>query len=258
MNQLVCKLLNHRFVFEELVKRDFKTKYKRSILGIGWSVLAPLLHLLVMQLIFGTFFGKSVAHYTIYIFAGNICYSFYSEATSGGMSALLSNADIFSKINVPKYLFLLSKNVSAIISFCIMICIFFIFCLMDGLMPTWKYILLIYPVLCLIVLNIGIGMILSALFIFFRDIGYLYDIFKMLLMYTSAIFYSVDAFSPDVQWVFLVNPLHVIIKYFRLIVINNSIPSVEYHILMAVYALLALAIGSYIYKTRNHKFLYYV
>ena len=185
---MIKKLMQHRFLFEELVKRDFKKKYKRTVLGIAWSVLAPLMQLLVMALVFTQFFGRNTPHYVIYIFCGNLLFSFCSDATKGGMATIMGNAGIFSKINVPKYLFLFSRNVQAVINFAIILVVFFIFVALDGLPFTWKFILLIYPIVGLLFFNLGVGMILSAFFVFFRDTQYLYDIFIQLLLYMSAIF----------------------------------------------------------------------
>jgi len=152
----------------------------------------------------------------------------------------------------------LTKNVSAIINFAITLVIFFLFVAIDGIAFSWRFFMIIYPIICLILFNIGIGLILSALFVFFRDTQYLYDIFTLLLMYLSAIFYSVDAYAPNIQRLFLLNPLYCFIKYIRVIVIDGNIPSVAFHLLLLAYALAALAIGGWIYKRQNHKFLYYV
>lgn len=252
------KIKKHQFLFEELVKRDFKQKYKRTVLGMWWSVLSPLLTLLVMRLVFTQFFGRNMPHYTTYLFAGNLMFSYYREATTGGMNALMANKHIFTKINVPKYIFLLTKNVSAVINFGLTLLVFFLFAAIDGVAFSWKFITILYPILCLMVFNIGVGLILSALFVFFRDISYLYDVFTMLLMYMSAIFYTVDSYSPAIQRVFLLNPVYCAIKYVRTVVLNGSIPSVQFHLLLLLYALAALAVGGLIYKKKNHEFLYYV
>ena len=248
----------HQFLLEELIKRDFKKKYKRSVLGMGWSVLSPLLMLLVMRLVFTQIFGRGIEHYTTYLFCGNLVFAFFNESTTQGMSSLMSNTAIFSKVNVPKYLFLLSKNMQTLLNFAITLVVFFVFCIIDSITFTWHFILLLYPILCLEIFNIGLGMILSALYIFFRDIQYLWTIFVQLLMYMSAIFYSVDAYSETVQKVFLINPVYVYIKYFRCVVIDNSVPSLELNVLALAYALIAFGLGALIYKKCNHKFLYYV
>jgi len=251
-------LRRHRFLFEELVKRDFKRKYKRTILGMGWSVLSPLLTLFVMKIVFSQFFGREMSHYTIYLFCGNLVFSYYKEATSTGMGSLLFNAAIFTKINVPKYIFLLSRNVSSLINFGLTFCVFILFCALDKIDFSLHFLLLIYPVFWLLIFNIGIGFILSALYVFFRDIQYLYDVFTMLLMYMSAIFYNTSVFSPAVRNLFLLNPVYVYISYFREVVLNNSVPSVTLHLLCVFYAVAALAAGVGFYKKFNKTFLYYV
>lgn len=225
---------------------------------MGWSLLSPLLTLLVLYMVFSHFFGRRIAHYTTYLFCGNLLFSYYRESTTGGMASLLSNAAIFTKINVPKYIFLLSRNVSSLINFGLSLIIFFVFVRLDNINFGIHFLLLLYPIICLVAFNLGVGLIVSALFVFYRDLRYLYDVFVMLLMYLSAIFYPVTALPEKYQMMFLLNPVYVYIKYFRTIVLEGKVPSAEYHLLCVFYALLALAVGGYIYKKYNHKFLYYV
>ena len=237
MKALIHKLKKHQFLFEELVKRDFKQKYKRTVLGMGWSILSPLLTLLVLNFVFGHYFGRGIKHYVIYLFCGNLLFSYFREATTGSMSSLVSNANIFTKINVPKYLFLLSKNVSSLINFGLTLCIFFIFVVADGIPVQWNFLLLLFPVCCLVLLNIGIGLVISALFVIFRDIGYLYSIFTMLLMYMSAIFYDITIVPEKYRMFFYLNPVYCYIEYFRKIVLEAEIPTPAYHGLCAFYAI---------------------
>ncbi len=258
MKSLIQKLKSHRFLFEELVKRDFHQKYKRTALGMVWSVLSPLLTLLVMRLVFTQFFGRNTPHYTTYLFAGNLFYSYFRESTNGGMNALMANSAIFTKINVPKYLFLLSKNVSATINFGITLLVFFVFAALDGVSFHFRFLAIVYPIVTLTLFNIGVGMLLSALFVFFRDTSYFYDIFTLLLMYMSAIFYQVDGYSARIQRLFLLNPVYCHIKYVRVVVLDGNLPSLGFHGLLLLYAALALGLGALMYKTQNQKFLYYV
>lgn len=255
---ILQKLKKHQFLFQQLVHRDFTKKYKRTVLGVAWSVLSPLLTLLVMNLIFGTLLGSDIEHYTIYLFSGQLVFSFFNESTNEGMTSLLNNAEIFTKVNVPKYMFLFSKNVSSLINFGITLCIYFLFVLINGIPITWKFLLLLYPIACLVVFNVGVGLILSAVYVFFRDIQYLYGIFTMLLMYMSAIFYSIETFPQIGRNLFLLNPVYVYIRYFRKIVIEGTVPSLWFHLIAAGYALIAFAVGFFIYKRKNHSFLYYV
>ena len=255
---MLHNLKTHQFLLEELVKRDFITKYKRTVLGMAWSVLSPLLTLLIMRLVFTNFFGGSTPHYTTYLFCGNLIFAFFNEATTQGMGSLLNNAHIFTKVNVPKYLFLLARNVQCLINFGLTFSVFLLFCLLDHITFTWRMIFLLYAIVFLLLLNLGVGLVLSALNVFFRDMQYLWSVFIQLLMYVSAIFYTVDGFSPLIQRMFLANPVYLFIRYFRLIVIDASVPSLQYHLLMAGEALLVFAIGCWFYKRYNHEFLYYV
>lgn len=252
------RLKKYQFLFEELVKRDFKKKYKRTVLGMAWSVLAPLLQLLVMRLVFTQFFGRTSPHYTIYLFCGTLVFSYFSDATNQGMSSLMSNAGIFTKVNVPKYLFLFSKNVQALINFGLTMIVFVVFCVLDDITFTWRIVLLVYPICCLVLFNVGVGLILSALFVFFRDIQYLWGVFTQLLMYMSAIFYTIDSYSPPMQDLFLLNPVYLFIRYFRTIVIDMEVPPGWFHLLMLADSVVVLGIGCWMYKKYNTRFLYYV
>ena len=174
------------------------------------------------------------------------------------MTSLMGNAAIFTKVNIPKYLFLFSKNVQTLINFGLSLCVFFLFCILDHIAFTWKFILLLYPIACLALFNIGVGLVLSALFVFFRDVQYLWSVFTMLLMYMSAIFYTIDKYSYEVQCLFLLNPVYLLIRYFRKIVIEATIPTIWFHLLMAADVFIVFGLGCWMYKKYNTKFLYYV
>lgn len=163
MKYFTKKYGQYEFLFSELVKRDFNKRYKRSVLGILWSMLAPLFQLLVMSFVFKRVFGHSMAHFTIYLFAGQLMFNFFKEATNNGMSSIISNAGIITKVTVPKYLFLISKVMAASINFVLTLGIFFVFVALDRISFTWKFIMLIYPIGCLFILIIGTGLILSAM-----------------------------------------------------------------------------------------------
>ena len=252
------ELLRHRFLFEELVKRDFKKKYKRTVLGMWWSMLSPLLMLLVMKVVFEQFFGRTMSHYSTYLFCGLVTFQWFADSTKSGMRSLFGNAAIFTKVNVPKYLFLFSVNVQVFINFLLTFCVFLIFCVIDHVDFTWRFVCLAYPMATLLLFNLGVGMVLSALFVFFRDIDYLWSVAIQLIMYSSAIFYSTEKFAPKLQLVFAVNPVYRHIAYVREIVLAGTVPSLATHLILLGFALAAFLLGSFMYKHYNTKFLYYV
>lgn len=257
MNATKKTLKDYKFLFKELVKRDFKQRYKRTFLGMLWSVLSPLLDFIVMKCVFTYFFGNSTPHYATYLFSGIMINNYFQEATNSGMFSLVANSGIITKINVPKYIFLLSKNVASLINLGMTFIVYFAFVLFDGVAITWKFLLLLYPILMLVIFNIGMGLILSALFVFFKDVQYLYSVFLKLLLYVSAIFYQVDRFPEEVRKLFYINPIYDYITYFREITLNAQIPSLELHVLCAAWALVVFVIGVIVYKVNNYKFVFY-
>ena len=251
------KILRHTFLFEELVKRDFTLKYKRTVLGMLWSVLSPLCTLLIMWIVFKDILGSNINHFAIYMFSGQLVFSFFSDATTQGMTSLLDNASIFTKVNIPKYLFLLSKNISSLINFGLTLLLLMVFVLLDGLSITPMYLLLLYPICCLIAFNIGMGLILSALFVFFRDMQYLWSVFTQLIMWVSAIFYSTSDFDENIRKIFLINPLYAFISYFRSVILDGTVPTIGSHCVILGYTMAVLLAGAFTYKKYNHEFLYY-
>lgn len=255
---IISKLKNHSFLFFQLVRRDFNKKYKRTFLGMGWSMISPLANLLIMWLVFNTLLGSSIEHFTIYLFSGQLIYGYFCDTTNQGMTSLTANASIFSKVNVPKYLFTFSQNVSCLINFALTLVIYFLFVGVEGLPFTWKFIMLLFPIALLIFFNLGVSLILSALQVFFRDMQYLWGIMTQLIMWLSAIFYSIEAYSYTAQCLYLLNPIYLFIRYFRKIVIDGVIPTPEFHLLMLADTLIVLGIGMFMYKKYNHEFLYYM
>ena len=175
-------LSKYAFLFSELVKRDFKKKYKSTYLGMLWSLASPLLTLLIMSLVFTRIFGASTPHYTIYLFCGNICFAYFSDTTSGTMGALLSNADIITKIKLPSELFVFSRAVTSLINFAMTFAVFLLFCALDGISFGVHFLFLPITALFLSAFSLGVGLVLSVMFVFFRDVQYLWSVFTMLLM----------------------------------------------------------------------------
>ena len=254
---IIQKLKKNQFLFAQLVHRDFTQKYKRTVLGIAWSVLSPLLTLLVMNIIFGTLLGANIEHYTIYLFTGQLIFSFFNDSTNEGMTSLLNNAEIFTKVNVPKYMFLFSRVASSSINFFLTLILYFFFVMVYQLPITLKFITLLYPIGCMFLFILGMGLILSALFVFFRDIQYLYGVFTTMLMYATPIFYTPDILG-DKAWIFNFNPMYYYVTYFRSVVISGVIPDLNFHIIMFGMSVIMFAIGCWMYKKYNYKFLYYI
>ena len=222
-----------------------------------WSVISPFVTFLVQYFVFGYIFRRHDTQFVIYLLSGTLMYNFFTNATTAGMFSMYSNGGILSKVNVPKSLFVLSSNSAAIFNFLLTLVIYFVFMVFCHVSFGIHLLMMIFPILCLIIFNIGMSYILSSLFVFFRDMQYLYQIFTMLLMYMSAIFYEIDRFPENLRFVFDINPIYHFITYIRQLVIYAVIPDFTSHIICLAFAFGMLAIGYFVHKKTEQKYVYY-
>lgn len=179
----------YSFLLQELVKKGIKLKYRRSYLGILWSLLEPLLTMTVLTLVFGKLLGRGNRDFPVYVLSGRLLYSFFSSSTSACVKSVRVNAAMIKKIYVPKYVYPLSSVLVHFIIFALSLPVLLVVSLVLGVTPTWHILLALLPLSVLLVLTYGIGMILATIGVFFRDLEYMWSVFLMLIMYTCAIFY---------------------------------------------------------------------
>lgn len=249
---------NDRFLMLELIRRDFIKKYKRTSFGILWSALSPLLLLITMKLIFGSFFGRNMPHYTTYLFSGLLLFRYFSSSTRSAISIIYSSASIYTKVPVPKLYFLFSQSVAEFIDFLISLVVFFVFAAIDNIEFSASFFLLIYPVICLFFINLGAGMLLGSVYVFFRDIKYIWPIVTRIIMYSSAIFYDPIILPGIIRRLVTCSPLYMCINYFRQLMISGTVPSTAYHVILFVMAALCMAIGGYTYRICRDRIPLYV
>lgn len=258
IRRIDSKQKHNHFLLAELIERDFIKKYKRTTFGILWSALSPLLLLLTMAMVFGAFFGRNTPHYTIYLFCGLLLFNYFSKTTTSAMRVLSENAAIYSKVPVPKTYFLISHSVAQFIDFLVSLLVFLIFVYVDGIAFRWNFLMALYPIICLYLINFGIGMFLSTLYIFFRDISYLYPVITRVIMYASAIFYDVSILPSVLRRLLNCNPLYMCVNYFRQLIIHSTVPSISYHLMLAGMAVFCLVLGGVTYRMCRDKIALYV
>ena len=188
-----------KFLLKELVKRDLTSKYKDSVLGILWSFFNPLLIMLVFTAIFSMLFGRSIENYPVYFLSGRIIFDFYNAGTKGAMRSIKRNQNLIKKIYVPKYMFSVSTICYEFINFLISFVILFGVMIITGASFHWTIIVSIIPMFFLLCLVFGVGLILAVCNTYFTDVGHLYNVFTLLLMYSSALFYPMEIVPPLVQ-----------------------------------------------------------
>lgn len=245
-------------LFGELVIRDIKVRYRRSVLGILWTVLTPFLTMLVMTLLFSRLFSNDIQNFAVYYFAGYILYSFCNESTMSALRSVIDNQNLIKKVYIPKYLFPLSKIASALMNLFFSFLALLIVMLFTGVKFYLTILLSIIVVFFLSVFCLGLGMILCTMFVFFRDIGHFYGIITLLWMYLTPIFYPVsllETIAPVLLWC---NPLYHYISAFRSLIMEGRLPSLENCLFGVIAAVVTCLIGVYIFEKQKKKFVLYI
>lgn len=246
-------LSEKKFLLKQLVKRDLTSKYKDSVLGILWSFLNPLFIMLVFTAIFSMLFGRQIENYPVYFLSGRVIYDFYNSATKGAMQSIRSNANLLKKIYVPKYMFTVSKVCYEFINFLISFVILFGVMLITGASFHITSIFAIIPLALLVILIFGVGLILAVCNTYFSDIGHLYNVFALILMYASALFYPIEIVPARVQIIFTLNPLYSAITCFREAVVYGVFPDLWTLAYLAVFAFAVFGIGILLFSIYEKK-----
>ncbi len=248
----------YRYLIYYLISRDFKLKYRRSVLGVVWSVLNPLLMSLVMYLVFSSMFagmrGGGIDNFAVFLLIGQILFGLFSEATSSAMSSVLSSAPLLRKVYIPKYIFPLEKVCFALVNCVFSLVALVILMIFTGCKFYWTVFLGLYPLLTLFVFSLGIGLFLAMAVVFFRDVMHIWGVFCTALMYFSAIFYDPELMSGFVQQVIKINPLYWYITAFRKTVLYGELLTTNMILVCGGCALVSIAIGLWAFRKHQDKF----
>lgn len=278
----------YRYLLQNLVQRDFKVKYRRSALGIAWSVLNPLLMSLVMAMVFGGMFKDMMPAFTkvvastgerpsflVYVLSGQLIFTFFSESTNMAMDSVYGNAPLIKKVYIPKYIFPLEKVLFSFVNLLFsLISLFIVILLTQG---TWlsgffyevlsgsalsKWMLLFpLPLVLLLIFNMGIGLILSSAVVFFRDIKHLYGVLVLALTYLTPIFYDADAMfanSATLGTLIKLNPLYWYVGLFRQLVVYGMPPTQMQLLATGSFAVVALLVGLAVFRKTQDDFILYI
>ena len=242
-----------KFLLKQLVKRDFTSKYKESVLGIIWSFLNPLLIMIVFTVIFSVLFRRQIHNFAVYYLAGKVFYDFFVAGTTGAMESIRRNRSILTKIYVPRYMFAAGTICYEFVNFLITIIILLAVMIVTGASFSLMMFASIIPLIFLILLSFGVGLFLAVLNTYFSDIGHFYSIFALLLMYASAMFYPMEIVPANIQIIFSLNPLYVAISCFRDTMLYGVFPDISALLYLAVFSIMFFAIGFLLFRIQEKK-----
>lgn len=248
-------------ILAELVRKDFKLKYRRSVLGIAWSVLNPLLMMIVMSVVFTHFMrgaNMSPQEYPLYLILGNITFGLMSTATNDGMWSIINAAPLLKKVKINRIVFPVQKVLFSLVNFGLSLIAVAAVMLWSGI-PLSLNIFFIVPFLVYFLLfNIGLALLLSTLAVFFRDVIHLWSVVLTAWTYLTPIFYTMDILPVELQGIMKFNPMYQFIDYFRTIVLHHATPTLEANVICLVMGLVSLALGYLVFRKNEHKFILYI
>lgn len=253
---LLCD--KYRFLMKQLTARDFKIKYKRSVLGALWSFVNPLLMMSVQYFVFSTIFKADIENYPVYLLAGIVLFNFFNESTNISLYAITGNAGLITKVYVPKYIYPVSKVVSTGVNLLISLLPLFLMCMATGVRATKAWLLIPFDLLFLLVFCIGLGFMLSAVMVFFRDMQFIWNVFSMVLTYSTPIFYPESILPDSFKGVLAINPMYHFIQFFRKIILEGISPEPREYLICAVFSAAFCMLGFVVFKRSQDRFIFYI
>lgn len=251
-------VLKYRFLLSQLVSRDFKTRYKRSVLGVLWSMLNPLLTMCVQYMVFSNLFKWDVDNYAVYLLIGTVTFNFFSEATQAALSSITGSASLITKVYVPTYVFPIAKVLSSCINFCFSTLALYLIIFIQGIPLNIYHFLIPVMYVALIMFSCGIGLILSALMVYFRDTQFLYSVLIVLWMYLTPLFYPVDIIPENMMGIYSLNPLYQYVTFFRTLVLDATMPTLAQFGWCFGYAVASMLIGFVVFRKLKRNFILYI
>lgn len=252
-------------MLKELTKTDFKLRYQGSVLGYLWALLRPLLMFAILYIVFAKLlrFGNDIPHYPVYLLTGTVLWSFFTECSQQGIQAMVGRGDLIRKISFPKYIVTVSTTLTAVINLLINLAVVVIFALINGVTPSWTWLLVLPLILELYLLALGIAFLLGSINVKYRDIGSIWDVLIQALFYAVPIIYPVSMVAATSAWaakVILLNPIAQVIQDVRWSLITTEATTTVGFVggwaeLCSIgLVLVVFSIGAIVFRKRSHFF----
>ena len=255
----------NRVLLKELTKTDFKLRYQGSVLGYLWALLRPLMMFAILYIVFAMLlrFGDEIPHYPVYLLTGTVLWSFFTECSQQGIQAMIGRGDLIRKISFPKYIVTVSATLTAVINLLINLAVVVIFALINGVTPSWSWLLVLPLIIELYMLALGISFLLGSFNVKYRDIGSIWDVLIQALFYAIPIIYPISMVAETSTWIakiLLLNPIAQVIQDIRWSLITNASTTTinfvglggEFFAIGLV--LLIFVVGALVFRKRSHFF----
>lgn len=250
--------LNNFFHFKdllvELVKRDIKVRYRRSVLGMLWSVLNPLLTMVVMTIVFSNMFKNDLPNFPVYIISGYLVFNFFSEGSNQAMSSIIDNRMLIQKVYVPKYILPMARVTAALVNMFFSLIALAIVLLFTGTPLSFSFILIPVGFLYIYCFTLGAGLFLATVAVFFRDIMHLYGVVLTAWMYFTPMFYPLEMLPSVAISMMKFNPLFHYVRYLRCLVWEQQWPNTSMNLYCLLFSVIAMVVGGLVFYKNQNKF----
>lgn len=258
LTSLIRNVTKYRFLIKQLVNRDFKTKYKRSVLGICWSLLQPVLMMTVQFFVFSTLFRSNIDFYPVYLLSGSVMFSFFTDSVGAGLLSIVGNGGLITKVYVPKYIYPVTKVLSTTVNLVLSLIPLMLVMIVTGAPFTKAIFLVFYVFICLLVFCVGMSFLLSTSMVFFRDTQFIWSILALVWMYGTPLFYPESIIPSQFRVILSANPMYHYIKFFRCLLIEGVSPGLSEYVICAAFSAVVLMLGVFVFKKTQNKFILYI
>lgn len=258
LNEIIQIFGKYKFLLSQLVGKEFKNKYRRSYLGIMWSLLNPLLMMVIVSSVFSFIFRFNIEKFPVYLILGQVTFNFFSEATQVSVSTITGSGQLIKKVYLPKYIFPVSKVLFSFVNFLISFIAVFIVMIFYKVTPNINMVFFPVWLLYYFIFTLGISLFLAALMVMLRDTQHLYSLVIVAFGYLTPVFYPTDSLAPWMQKIINLNPLYHYIKYLRNIFLYGKCPSLTDNIICLVLAVISFIIGMTYFFKKQKTFILYI
>ncbi len=248
----------YEFLIKQLVERDFKTKYKRSVLGVCWSLLNPILTMAVQYIIFSTIFRQGIENFPLYLLCGSVLFTFFTDSVGNGLMSIVGNASLITKVYVPKYIYPVSKVLSTAVNLLLSMIPLLIVVVVTRAPITKVYLLIPFVIFCLVLFCIGMSFLLSSAMVFFRDTQFLWGVITILWMYATPLFYPESILPEHLRFILDFNPMYHYVTFIRKIMLYGVSPYLIEYVYCIGFSIFVLVCGILVYRKTENKFILYI
>lgn len=258
LKEEITELITYKYLLWNLIRRELTVRYKRSILGIFWTMLNPLMNTIVFTIIFSTIFRFGAKDFIIYFLAGYQLWMFFSHSTTLSTRCLLNNGHIFKKIYLPKVVFILAIVCASLVNLAVSMIPLLVLLPIIGKGFHPAILFLPIPIVLAICFTLGISLMLSSLTVFFHDLSDIYQVILPLWMYLTPIVYPIDIVPAKYLPYLMINPMYHLVECFRQPIYAGTLPAMSHLFWTVCASFLSLIIGWKVFSRLSDKFVYYV